>query len=207
MNNSIKSFVLILTLGLLQACQSPSEKPQINQPLWQLQIDQSELNFTSTKNESISESHAIKFSKGEVNSLLLAELILDLNQVETQIPIRNQRIKDILFETDKFPQASIKAQLNKTLPFNTPFDIAFELNLHGIVKELSAQVMIQINEEGPKSEMVVTTYTPVLIHAKDFGLDAGINQLTQIAKLKAISYEVPVDFKLVFHKKLIQNKL
>lgn len=192
----MKALLTTLMTCLLLACQPTTKKNTPRSATWQLQLESSELSFVSTKNKSISETHTVPFGSGQIESNGSVELILDLNQVESQIPIRNQRMKDLLFETSRFPHAKITSTLVKNINHGSPVDVTFELSLHAITQTLTATVLIQ--EQG--DEMVVTSYMPVQIHAKDFDLDSGINQLTQVAKLKAISYEVPVDFKLVFHK-------
>ncbi|WP_154222067.1 YceI family protein [Marinicella rhabdoformis] len=196
----IKIIAVFLCFYLISACQIKNKTTHQSKPnqIWQLETTQSQLSFISTKNNNIAESHTIKFLNGQINSELKMKLNLDLNQLETQIPIRNQRMKDLLFETARFPTAQILAQIPKTVPFGTPVTIDFELNLHGVVNQLQARVLVQINAKD--HSMSVISYNPIQINAKAFNLDEGINQLTQVAKLKAISYEVPVDFKLVFNK-------
>ena len=180
---------------LLISCSTPN-KPQNTFTDWTLDTNNSQLSFISTKNKTISETHQLTFKDGSINSGAFVDLIIDLNQVETHIEIRNQRVKDLLFQTDRYPTARIKAQLPENLVLGTTMDIRFELDLHGITKELSVPVMAQMVDE----KLTVINYQPITIQAKDFDLDAGLNQLTQVAKLQAISYEVPVDFKLVFNK-------
>lgn len=193
----MKTIFVILFTVLLLACQHYTKRNTLMPTTtWQLQLGLSELSFVSTKNKSISETHTVTFKAGRIEPNGLVELILDLDKIESQIPIRNQRMKDLLFETNQFPEAIITSTLDKNLSHGSPTDVKFQLNLHGVTRSLTANVLIQNQGEA----MVVTSYMPIQVHAKDFNLDAGINQLTQVAKLKAISYEVPVDFKLVFHK-------
>jgi len=68
------------------------------------------------------------------------------------------------------------------------------LDLHGIQQEMLAEVMIQ-QVDG---QLVVTNFEPITVNAKDFDLDHGVNELTRVAQLQSINYEVLVDFKLVF---------
>ena len=188
----IKVAALLTACVVITACSQT--KPEA--PSWQLDTQASQLSFISTKNKEISETHTIPFIQGSIVNNTEVSLTLDLNQVESQIDIRNQRMKGLLFETAQFPTATIQSSLPQDLPLEQATSITFDLDLHGIRKTLQVPVIVQHTDNSK----VVTNFDPIIIHAKDFGLDKGINQLTQVAKLKAISYEVPVDFKLVFNK-------
>ena len=55
--------------------------------------------------------------------------------------------------------------------------------------------MISPNTDGT---ITVTSITPMIIDADNFGLVAGINKLQEIAGLKSITRTVPVTFSLTF---------
>lgn len=197
----MKHIVTLLAIMIsMTACQKPAEvspsAPTVPTSQWQLDTANSQLSYVSTKNKTIAENNTIQFASGQINSVFDVQLVLDMQTVETQIPIRNDRVKEHLFKTTEHATAEIGSKIPDKLPLNRPFEQPFSLRLMGQSHQYVAQVMVQkINEQ-----MVVTTYDPILIHAKDFNLDTGIHTLLQLAGLQAISYEVPVDFKLVFNK-------
>lgn len=191
----MKNVLILFSTLLLASCQT-QKNPGLSETDWRLDSLKSQISFISTKNQTIAESHTMAFQHGEITNLSEVELILNLNSVDTQIEIRDQRLKNLLFETEKYPTAIITSTLPETLTLGKTTEINLLLNLHGHKKSISARVVAQLVE----GELVVTNFDPITVHAKTFGLDTGINQLTQVAKLKAISYEVPVDFKLVFNK-------
>ncbi len=190
---------LLVFLVFLTACQTQSDKVLKSKPeAWQLTAEQSTLSFVTTKNKTITEEHSIKFQQGQINKNLAFKATIDLNTVDTQIPIRDQRMRDILFETKTFPMATVSAQvpLNLDLKVSQNVVIPFTLNLHGSEQQFDTEVVIQpVNDQ-----LVVVNYEPIMVNAKDFALDGGINQLTKIAGLQSINYEVLVDFKLTFEK-------
>jgi polyisoprenoid-binding protein YceI len=198
---NIKTILMsVLSMGLLTACHhssKPSEQvtsmPFIN---WQLSTTESGFSFISTKNSNHTEEHSIQFASGLVDDQGQMTLVLDLATVDTMIPIRDQRMRDILFEIEDHPVATISSQLDQSMPLLKAFEAKFNLDLHGVKKDMQAQVLIQSAGE----QLVVTNYEPVSVNGKDFGLDPAINQLTKIAGLRSINYEVLVDFKLVFEK-------
>lgn len=191
---------ILHTLLLATALTSFSSQSE-SSPIWQLDTEASQLSYVSTKNKTVAENNTIQFQSGVIAANDSADhfdvnLTLDLATVDTQIPIRDERIKSHLFKTEEHPVATITAQIPKHLPINEATTLPFKLSLHGHDKTYETPVMIH----KVKGNMVVTSYVPVLIHARDHGLNDGIDTLLSLAKLQAISYEVPVDFKLVFHK-------
>jgi len=181
----------------LTACPNRINQPEksLNKN-WQLNTDLSSLSFVTTKNKTVSEQHSLKFKQGFLHEQRVFNAKIDLNTVNTLIPIRDQRLRDILFETDQYPTASIHALIPRHLDLNANQNatLPFKLNLHGMEKSFEAEVVIQMVNK----QLVVTNYNPIQVNAKDFALDDAINKLTKIANLQGINYEVTVDFKLTF---------
>ena len=200
MNARTLILMSVLSVGLLTGCQqSPkaTDQPALMPFMdWQLNNAESTFSFLSTKNGNHTEEHTIQYESGLINDEGEMTLVLDLTTVDTMIPIRDQRMRDILFEVEDHPVATINSQLDQKMPLLEAFSADFSLDLHGAQKDMSAKVLIQ----SVGDQLVVTNFEPVLVNAKDFGLDGGINQLTKIAGLRSINYEVLVDFKLVFEK-------
>lgn len=192
MKNKVHITMISVTMFLLVGCQI---KPVVESEPWTVNSQLSQLSFVTTKNHTITEEHTIQFKSGTYDKQSF-EAQLDLNSVDTQIPIRDERLRNILFETNEYPLATITSTLPNDLPMNQPITLPFDLNLHGHKLTMNAEVIIQsVNEQ-----LVVTSFEPVEVNAKDFALDSAINKLTQIAGLKSINYDISVDFKLTFEK-------
>ena len=167
---------------------------------WQLTGDSS-LHFLSTKKTNITEIHEFTGVEGTIDDSGKAQFDIDLSSVETGIPIRNERMQKLLFETTQFARATVTTEIPAPLMDAvkagsiTETDLDLVLGLHGISKTLSATVLISQSENG---EIVVSTTVPVLIKAADFGLEGGIEALRSVAALDSISTTVPVMFNLVF---------
>ncbi|MCX7553419.1 YceI family protein [Marinicella sp. S1101] len=197
---SIKNLTLILSLFAVVACQKQSNKTAVDKAFmghqWQLVTDSSTLTFISTKNKTITEEHKLQFGQGSIDSNSDMVLAVDLESVDTMIPIRDERMRNILFKTDQYPSATVSASIPTGIELNQKVELPFTLNLHGQTRTMKAQVMAQMVE----GRLVVVNYEPIAINTKDFGMDDGINKLTQIAGLLSIDYASLVDFKLTFEK-------
>lgn len=170
---------------------------------WTLDSEKSDVFFLTTKNTHISETSHFKTLSGALSNNGEATLNIDLASIDSLIPIRNERMAKFLFETSKFSQATVSVQipeqqleaLNKQGNIET--SIKAKVNLHGVEKELSVSVFASQDNAG---NITVLTRQPLLIQATDFALNSGIDKLKEIAKLQAISYTVPVSFKLTYSK-------
>ena len=168
---------------------------------WELDNDKSTVNFVSIKNDKVAEIHSFTSLVGYIGTAGKVQLGIDLDSVETLIPIRNERMRELLFDTVKFPAANISAQVDPAILAATAdggvvtADLPVTLSLHGIEQTLIAPVVVV--GEGDNRLRVLTS-RPVMVNAADFGLDSGITALREIAGLKAISVAVPVTLQLVF---------
>jgi len=168
---------------------------------WELDNTESMVNFVSIKNDLVGENNTIKAVEGSIGVDGKARLIIHLNSVETLVEIRNERLRELLFETAKFPVATVTAQVDPALfaasngGLVRQIDLPFKLALHGREKDLSAFVSVVVEDDG---NLVVTTTHPVLLNAGDFGLEGGVEALQKIAGLNSISSVIPVSMQLKF---------
>ena len=175
--------------------------PIMVQAGWDLDEPNSSIEFISIKNNQIPENHNFQKISGNITSEGLVNVIIALDSVDTKIPIRNERMRNLFFETKLFPSATFSAQI-------PPADLNFEgknfrvvevngrLKLHGMEADLKSRVTI-LNKNN--TLRVITSY-PILIATEDFNLTAGVASLQKIAGLDAISSIVPVSLDLVFLK-------
>jgi polyisoprenoid-binding protein YceI len=169
---------------------------------WQLQNELSNLSFVSIKNNVIGEVHHFKSLKGNINKQGMLSFSTDLTSVETLIPIRNERMKSILFNTKMFPELTLKADINNqlnTLETGIPkiVSVTATLSLHGITKTLPLQVLALKGKDG---SLTASAMQPVIINANDFNLADGLETLRKVAGLSSIAQSIPVSFVLHFKK-------
>ena len=168
---------------------------------WYLDNESSRLSFTSTKNANIAEVHRFLTLHGKVDRKGAAELEVELESVSTGIALRDERIREQVFNIDKFPRAKINAQLDLG-PIN---DLA-----PGAQLELRLPLVVQLcgKSHSYRAELLATrlderrfqvvTLEPLVVNAQDFDLVPGFTTLRNAAGLSAVSLAVPVGAVLIF---------
>lgn len=169
---------------------------------WELDGERSAVQFMSVKNASVAELHHFRSITGGISDTGAAQVALDLDSVETLIPIRNQRMRELLFETVRFPAAMLRAEVPESLselPVGETRDtsIDVEVDLHGNKTSYIAEVLVTRLNDG---SLQVVISEPIVVKAADFDLAAGIEVLREVAGLASISTAVPVSGQLVFSK-------
>lgn len=175
---------------------------------WILLPEESRLSFISIKKGDVAEVHQFKKLQGTLNAAGLATVEILLDSLETNIPIRNERMLDLLFETCEFAKATISAKIDlnelNSIGANIEqlqskrFTLEAELNLHGKTQPLKIKVLVVRLADR---RLLVMSDEPVIINAADFALAEGIEKLRELAQLPAISQAVPVSFILFFSEK------
>jgi len=168
---------------------------------WTLDNDNSQLNFDSTKNNTITETHTFQALSGTVADNGKANLIIVLTSVDTKVPLRDERMRTMLFETEEYPRAEFITQVNKphieklAVGDSTLQTLKGELQLHGTKKPITAEVKITRLADN---KVEIATVKPIIVNANDFKLHQGVENLREIMGLNSITPEVPVSFRLVF---------
>jgi polyisoprenoid-binding protein YceI len=167
---------------------------------WELDNARSELNFISIKNAAVAETHRFRQLSGSIADDGAANVTIDLASVDTLIEIRDERMRELLFNTLKFPSAQLSASVEADLLDAVTdgeivaLDLPVTLSLHGVSKTVNVPVIAAGNDD----ELRVSSARPVVINAQDFSLADGITALQKIAGLQSIATAVPVTVNLVF---------
>ena len=169
---------------------------------WRL-TSASKVGYVSIKNNAIAEHNVFSGVTGSLSKKGQLKINIDLSTVETQVDIRNQRMRELFFVVTQYPQAVVTAELDvqelAQVDSGAPLEIVkpFTLSLHGV--EVTAEAHLRVVAVGGRAW--VSTVRPILISAADFGLEGGVAALQKIAGLEAIAAVVPVSVDLKFVKK------
>lgn len=171
---------------------------------WRLDGENSSISFVSIKNIDIAESHSFGEMAGSLSADGQFRVAITLDSVDTSIPIRDERMREFLFETPNHPLAVVSGQIEMDVldglgvGQSTRLDASFELALHGHTTAHTAKLEVT---RVSANQFLVVTWQPILANAAALGLGAGVEKLQEIAGLSAISKAVPVYFSLRFFSK------
>ena len=168
---------------------------------WTVKGDQSRVSFVTVKADTIAESNYFKQVGGTVSDDGSARITIPLDSVETNADTRNQRMREFLFETMKFPEAVITAKLNmadlKQMKVGDRKIISLDakVEMHG--HDLDIEPDVFVTRVGPRA-VTVETAEPVIVEAFDFDMEQGLAKLKDLAGLPSITPAVAVGFSLMF---------
>lgn len=170
---------------------------------WALDNNGSRISFVSTKANTAAEAHTFSIVDGEVDDDGNVTVSIDLDSVDTAIDIRDERMRSMLFETEKYPSATLAASIDPAtiddlaVGESTDMTVEGQLMLHGNTLSLTFDVTVaRLND----SRILVTSRSPVIVNAGQVGLAAGVEKLREVAGLPSISPAVPVTFVLAFDR-------
>ena len=171
------------------------------QAAWYLDNESSRLSFVTTKNTDLSEVQRFLVLHGKVDDKGAAQLEVELESVNSGIPLRDERMRNDLFQIKTHPDALINAQINlqpiNDLATGAQLELRLPLSvtLHGKTQTYNAELLATRLDDR---RFQVVTLEPLVLHAKDFDLLSGVEALRKAAGLDAISLSVPVGAVLIF---------
>lgn len=167
---------------------------------YQLNADASSVSFSTIKTQYIVEPAYFKKISGSIDKKGHLLIDIPLKSIETGIPIRNLRLQQLFFITNKYPNASIRATLDlkkiNAISGYSKMEIPAYLSLYGKTKEINLSVIV--GKHG--CNLTANTSKPIIINANDYGIPA--QNLINLAKTVggiSISPIVPVNFSLAFN--------
>ncbi|NWB89898.1 YceI family protein [Pseudomonas agarici] len=168
---------------------------------WYLDNESSRLSFVTTKNTDIAEVHRFLTLHGKVDRQGMATLEVELESVNTGIPLRDERLRRDLFQIKTYPQARVTAHINVE-PINDlapgaqlELRLPLVVRLHGQEHRYNAELLATRLDDR---RFQVVTLEPLVIHAEDFDWVSSLAALRKVAGLSAISLSVPVGVVLIF---------
>ena len=182
---------LLLALGVSLSAQAN----------WYLDGESSRLSFITTQNANIANVHRFLVLHGKVDRKGQAQLRIEMDSVNSSVPLRDERMRDVLFDFKHFPEAQISAQIDlqpindlasgAQLELRLPVTVSLRGKQHTYEAELLAT---RLDER----RFQVVTLEPLMLQAEDFGLQPELETLRKLAGLSAISFSVPVNAVLIF---------
>lgn len=138
--------------------------------------------------------------QGTLDSAGVALLSIPLNSIDTGVPERDEKVRDLLFDVDKFPKANFLATVD--LSQVTGLKVGEELRLpmkgrltlHGKVGEAGGDTVVTMLADG---NLKIASAAPVIVNTADFDMAKGMSRLMRAGDV-TLEPAVPVSFTLVF---------
>ena len=168
----------------------------------ELDNNSSTLSFVTVKADHVGEVHTFDQLSGDINDDGSVQITIELASVNTLIDIRNERMQNMLFETNLFPQATISGEIDldavaeMDAGVSQAISVDFDLAIHGESSSYTADVLVTRTESG----VLASTVKPIIVVADTHGLVSGVEALREVAGLPSISRAVPVSFNVVFEQ-------
>jgi OOP family OmpA-OmpF porin len=168
---------------------------------WLLNAAASRFYMVTVKANSVFEVHQFAGLDGSISSAGDASVKIDLTSVASGVDVRDVRMRFLLFETYKFPNAEVTARLDMaslqalTGTSRVTYPLKFKLALHGFSQEIEAPVTVTRLSDKSVS---VATIKPIVINVDAFGLAAGLAKLSEAVGGTAIASGATFTFDLLF---------
>lgn len=189
----------------LAACSSePAKAPTLAKGNWTLDEGASRISYVTIKADEIAENNDFKNLSGAVTAEGAATITIDLASVETGVDIRNERMRDVLFNVAEFPSATVSAQLDRVafasldVGESTLQTIDTIVTIKGVEKNFAAELDVTRLSDD---RVLAVSIKPVLVNAGGFELTEGLAKLQELASLPSITPVVPVTVSLEFQRK------
>ncbi|MEL6234796.1 MAG: YceI family protein [Pseudomonadota bacterium] len=192
----------MIRTGLLVAAWLAATSAPVWAESWSVVPEASSFGFISVKEGDIAEVHSFGKLSGTIDDGK-AEVLIDLASVETHVDIRNERMREILFDVATTPNIIVTAEIDleayKDLAIGarTTQEIDFTIDTGTFSSDYFAEV--NVTRVGPDAVSVASAQ-PIPVDASEFGYADGIEKLREIAGLDEISIIVPVSFDLMLRR-------
>lgn len=171
-------------------------------PGWTMDPTASVLRFQSTKNETTVESSTFATYTGTIDNSGLATIRVLMDSVNTNIDLRNVRMRFLLFETFQYPEAVVTMQIDPALIADLAevrrktITAPYTIELHGVRAEREADITVTLLDDD---QVAVSSAAPIVLVMSDFTLDAGVTKLEEAAKVDVLPL-TSVTFDFIFER-------
>ncbi len=169
---------------------------------WAVVPERSEITYLSSKMtgnfSTVFENNRFTVFSGSISAAGEVRLEVDLNSVNTGVAIRDERVKEHVFDVKNHPRAmiglSVGAIGDKPYPPGYTQKVEASLTMRGVTGRVKGEVSVVRIGGG----LLIQTVSPILVNAADYGVTEGFETLKDFVKLFNIPTTIPVSFKLFF---------
>mgnify|MGYP000278880724 CR=1 FL=1 len=156
----------------------------------------SSVSFATIKKQYVIEPAVVDNIQGEYSNSAF-NLSIDFKNIETNIPIRNNRVNEIFLKTNVYPLVKVKGyfDIKSIVEPITKTSIKADVDFYGHIKTFEIPVIIHKTE----GILTVNSYKPMIVKASDFAIPAE-NLISLAATVGGISISdaIPLNINLTF---------
>jgi len=171
------------------------------QAAWELDGTASSFYYVTSKASAISEINSFTGLSGAITDAGAASLAINLGSVETGIDIRDERMRDIVFQVAQYMEATVSVPVDaaalSALATGDSMTGTYTatVSLHGINQDMAADLkVVKLTDDS----IQVSTVRPLIVGAGAFGLTEEVEQLRSLVNLTSINPNNVVNFTLVY---------
>ncbi len=171
---------------------------------WVVARDRSAVTYLSSKMtatfQTVFENNRFNGFSGGINDAGEVMLDIDLNSVDTGVEIRDERIRQYVFDVAHHPRATVRLAVGAPAQHYPPGrtqTVEAALTMRGVTRKVKGEISVARAGDS----LVVQTTAPILVNAVDYGMLDGFGKLKELVGLFNIPATIPVSFKLVFVKR------
>lgn len=170
---------------------------------WVLDSNNSNLSYGSIKNGFIGESNTFKTISGSIDENGHINIDIDLSSVDTQLELRDQRMRDIVFKVAENASAKLTGDMNLEAhhdqEIGTSRKIEASIGIELVGQKIDYDVMLLVTRLA-ENKVMVTPHGVIFLDLEDFELADAIETLRELAGLDRIATAAPMSFYLTFEK-------
>ncbi|MEO9778822.1 MAG: OmpA family protein [Sedimentitalea sp.] len=169
---------------------------------WTLDAAASELRFMSIKKGNLAETNKFATISGLITQDGKAQIRVLMDSVDTNVDLRNVRMRFLFFETFLHPEATITVDLDPaqlTDLHNTRrkmIDVEYTAAVHGVTVTKTAGIAVTLINND---RVAVSTTTPIAVTLAEHNLEAGRQKLQEAANVDIAPLGI-VSFDFVFDR-------
>lgn len=172
---------------------------------WRVDSGQSTFSFTTAKAArpgaaALEEVQTFRQVDGAVGDDGKLVFDVDLASVETNIGLRNERLKDMLFKVADHPKAVFTGTVDMRrmqalrAGSSADIDVSGALAISGETRPLTASLRVVKLADGA---LIVGTRVPIVVNLKDYGLQDEVEALRTLMNLDVLASPAPVSFMVM----------
>lgn len=195
---------MIVALGLALTVSTARAQDNPFEPGWDLDPATSFIRFGSIKHvegKEIVETHSFATFGSSIEADGKATINVKLESVDTRNDLRNVRMRFLFFETFKFPEAVVTAQLSPDMAAGLApggqkeVQIPFSMDIHGASNRLVTDAIITPDSND---RFVAASARPIVFHVDDFALGNNLRKIAETAGGFDIVPEMNITYQFTF---------